>query len=211
MACLYSGDGPDPLSELSVLTQCMVGDDMDEDNAFDYAAESGLDWEHTTFDQRYAATASLPHLTALQLEFDSFHQWLHDMLYVTDDDVRSDGGGGEQQYQWLSHHTFHGSLLDYLIRDKGECGVYSTFRVRPAATPASFLVIRDMYRMCQRGVGCNPVLLVIATRTQQQKRKMQHGANNEPAASTEEAAHGVATKEPAKEEVKAKRKRRKAG
>ena len=98
-----------PLSELSLHARCWMNTVLDYG---DYERYSGLEWHSSTYEQRYATTAGLPHDAAVRAELDAFAAWVSDIYYLTVAQVRSvryEQTGGSC-WLWEEAMRYKGSL-----------------------------------------------------------------------------------------------------
>ena len=94
-ACADERAKPTRWRRLSELAKALI----DGDCKLSYDVLSGLDWQNTSFQQRYAVTTPMPHDDALRLEFDRFSAWMNEMLSLTTSDVRS-----RDEFRWISQY-----------------------------------------------------------------------------------------------------------
>ena len=131
-----------------------------------YRHGSGVFWETTTAEQRYAATTAAGlHDDAVRAEYERFERWVNDCLYLSVDEAKD--GVDYDMVQWLVDQlekqrgvvpVYFVNLCDavtYIKTDNTENfghELYHIYRTRSGHdvkhVPVSLLVWLDMHRLC---------------------------------------------------------------
>ena len=130
-----------------------------------YREEAGLNWQSTSYDERYAATTATSHEQTMLRELEAVDAYIEEFDERMIADIRQDNILG-WLHDWLNEYevTYFrlGLKRDYLIstlnnkyeQKKGEVyfnHLYSTYRRRPGAIPVPYLVWTTVHGMVRHG------------------------------------------------------------
>ena len=135
----------------------------DRNGLADYERLSGLDWTALSYRARVAATTRATFFGALQAEMAGFKEWLETVYDLTVDEAADDEA---HDWMWTAAMTWWdrterardaaaeggaAHLVDHIIGEEGEGGelLYLVSRRRPDAPSVSWLVLREMRRVCE--------------------------------------------------------------